>query len=51
MCDEVNEIVRVLQLTTYDEDEWDGDNINSMRKNLTAIESNMGNAHDWLKVK
>jgi vinculin len=27
MTDEVGEIVRVLQLVTYDEDEWSGDNL------------------------
>ena len=27
MSDEVSEIIRVLQLTTYDEDEWDSDNL------------------------
>lgn len=25
MSDELNEVIRVLQLTTYDEDEWDSD--------------------------
>lgn len=32
MTDEINEIVRVLQLTTYDEDEWDADDLAIMRK-------------------
>lgn len=32
MTDEINEIIRVLQLTTYDEDEWDADNLTCMRK-------------------
>lgn len=32
MMDEVNEIIRVLQLTTYDEDEWDADNLTVMKK-------------------
>jgi hypothetical protein len=27
MTDEVGEIMRVLQLVTYDEDEWSGDNL------------------------
>ncbi|PSN46699.1 Vinculin [Blattella germanica] len=27
MTDELNEIIRVLQLTTYDEEEWDADNL------------------------
>ena len=32
MTDEINEIIRVLQLTTYDEDEWEADNLTSMKK-------------------
>ena len=27
MSEEVGEVIRVLQLTTYDEDEWDSDNL------------------------
>lgn len=27
MSDELNEIIRVLQLTTYDEEEWDADQL------------------------
>ena len=27
MSEEINEIIRVLQLTTYDEDEWDADHL------------------------
>ncbi len=30
MIEEVHEIVRVLQLTTYDEDEWESDNVTLM---------------------
>ena len=36
MIDEMNEIIRVLQLTTYDEDEWDADNLTVMRKALVS---------------
>jgi vinculin len=32
MTDEINEIIRVLQLTTYDEDEWEADNLTCMKK-------------------
>lgn len=32
MTDEINEIIRVLQLTTYDEDEWESDNLTYMKK-------------------
>lgn len=30
MSDELNEIIRVLQLTTYDEEEWDADQLTVM---------------------
>lgn len=49
MTDEINEIIRVLQLTTYDEDEWDADPVASMRKALNAIQSKLQTAHDWLE--
>lgn len=32
MSDEIHEIIRVLQLTTYDEEEWDADDITVMKK-------------------
>lgn len=32
MTDEINEIIRVLQLTTYDEDEWQSDNLTRIKK-------------------
>ena len=32
MSNEIHEIIRVLQLTTYDEDEWDADDITVMKK-------------------
>jgi vinculin len=48
MTDEVNEIIRVLQLTTYDEDEWDSDNVTVMRKALSAAQSLLSAALDWL---
>ena len=48
MSAEVSEIIRVLQLTTYDEDEWDSDNLTVMRKNMGIIESKLQTAHDWL---
>lgn len=37
MTDEINQIIRVLQLTTYDEDEWDADNLTCMKKALVNI--------------
>ena len=50
MTDEINEIIRVLQLTTYDEDEWDADNLTVMKKCQNAIQGKMRGAHDWLEV-
>ena len=50
MTDEINEIIRVLQLTAYDEDEWDADNLTGMKRALTVIDSKMQAAHDWLGV-
>ena len=34
MTDEINEIIRVLQLTTYDEDEWETDDLIRIKKAL-----------------
>ncbi|XP_014662206.1 PREDICTED: vinculin-like [Priapulus caudatus] len=48
MTDEINEIIRVLQLTTYDEDEWDADDLTVMKKSQQAIESKLVPAHEWL---
>ena len=48
MSSEVSEIIRVLQLTTYDEDEWDSDNLTVMRKNMGIIGSKLQTALDWL---
>lgn len=50
MTDELHEIIRVLQLTTYDEDEWDADNLTVMKKAQNAIQSKFRNAKDWLEV-
>lgn len=51
MTDEINEIIRVLQLTTYDEEEWDADNLTVMKKALNAIDGKAQAAHDWLQVR
>ncbi|KAJ1352004.1 hypothetical protein KIN20_008192 [Parelaphostrongylus tenuis] len=48
MTDEMHEIIRVLQLTTYDEDEWDADNVTVIRKALSAAKSLLTAALDWL---
>lgn len=47
MMDEVNEIIRVLQLTSYDEDEWDADNLTVMKK---AIVSNSLIFRTWFFI-
>lgn len=49
ISDEINEIIRVLQLTTYDEDEWDSDSLTFMKRALGAITSKIQSAHDWLE--
>ncbi|XP_046419159.1 vinculin isoform X5 [Neodiprion pinetum] len=49
MSDELNEIIRVLQLTTYDEEEWDADQLTVLKKAQSAIESRMRAAQDWLE--
>ncbi|XP_015597552.1 vinculin isoform X16 [Cephus cinctus] len=48
MSDELNEIIRVLQLTTYDEEEWDADQLTVLKKAQSAIESRLRAAEDWL---
>ncbi|XP_052235487.1 vinculin-like isoform X3 [Dreissena polymorpha] len=48
MSDEIHEIIRVLQLTTYDEEEWDADDLAVMKKAQSALEQKMKLAHDWL---
>ncbi|XP_033214567.1 vinculin isoform X2 [Belonocnema kinseyi] len=48
MSDELNEIIRVLQLTTYDEEEWDADHLTVLKKAQSAIESRIREAFDWL---
>lgn len=49
ITEEVNEIIRVLQLTTYDEDEWDSDSLTFMKRALGAMTSKIQAAHDWLE--
>jgi len=49
MTDEINEIIRVLQLTTYDEEEWDADTITGLKRALAIIDSKMQAARDWLR--
>uniref|UniRef100_A0A2R5LHL7 Vinculin n=1 Tax=Ornithodoros turicata TaxID=34597 RepID=A0A2R5LHL7_9ACAR len=49
MTEEINEIIRVLQLTTYDEEEWDADNLTVMKKAQNAISGKLQSCHDWLE--
>ncbi|GFW84382.1 vinculin [Trichonephila clavipes] len=48
MADEINEIIRVLQLT-HGEDEWDADASTVMKKAQNAIDGKLAAAHDWLE--
>lgn len=38
ITEEINEIVRLLQLTTYDEDEWMNDDLTIMRQKLVIVD-------------
>ena len=48
MSDEIQEIIRVLQLTTYDEDQSDLDNLTVLKKLLNFVQNKMNSATDWL---
>lgn len=50
MTDEINEIIRVLQLTSYDEEQSDLDNLTVLKKLQNAIANKMNAANDWLLV-
>ena len=47
MFGDIEEIIRVLQLTTFDEDEGD-DPINDMRKAASIINNKLDLAYSWL---
>ncbi|KAK2722871.1 hypothetical protein QYM36_003163, partial [Artemia franciscana] len=49
MSDEIQEIIRVLQLTTYDEEEWDADDLTVVKKAAGVIDSKLQAALDWLE--
>ena len=49
MSDEITEIIRVLQLTTYDEDEWEADLLTVIKKAENAIAPKLQAANDWLQ--
>ncbi|KAL0859673.1 hypothetical protein ABMA27_010792 [Loxostege sticticalis] len=48
MADEIHEIIRVLQLTSYIEDGGEKDNIAVLKALQTQIHSKMGAAHEFL---
>ncbi|KAL1502099.1 hypothetical protein ABEB36_007294 [Hypothenemus hampei] len=48
MTDEINEIIRVLQLTSYDEEQSDLDNLTVLKKLQNAIQNKLNAANDWL---
>lgn len=50
MTDEINEIIRVLQLTSYDEEQSELDNLTVLKKLQNAISNKMNAANDWLFV-
>lgn len=43
MSNEIHEVIRVLQLTTYDEDEWDADDLTIMKKAMVSLLSSHAN--------
>ncbi|XP_041867197.1 vinculin-like isoform X3 [Melanotaenia boesemani] len=50
MSAEINEIIRVLQLTTWDEDAWaNKKDMEALKRSLALIESKMVQAKSWLK--
>ncbi|CAG9854434.1 unnamed protein product [Phyllotreta striolata] len=48
MTDEINEIIRVLQLTSYDEEQSELDNLTVLKKLQNAISNKINAANDWL---
>ncbi|XP_043375842.1 vinculin isoform X1 [Dermochelys coriacea] len=49
MSAEINEIIRVLQLTSWDEDAWASKDTEAMKRALALIDSKMNQAKGWLK--
>ncbi|XP_015229989.1 PREDICTED: vinculin-like isoform X6 [Cyprinodon variegatus] len=49
MSAEITEIIRVLQLTTWDEDAWANKDMEALKRCLGLIESKMAQAKSWLK--
>ncbi|XP_061546932.1 LOW QUALITY PROTEIN: vinculin-like [Phycodurus eques] len=49
MSGEITEIIRVLQLTTWDEDAWANKDMEALKRSLALIESKMIQMKSWLK--
>ncbi|KAL4641092.1 vinculin-like isoform X2 [Arapaima gigas] len=49
MSAEINEIIRVLQLTSWDEDAWANKDVEAMKRALALIDSKMNQAKSWLR--
>ncbi|XP_018580475.1 vinculin-like isoform X4 [Scleropages formosus] len=49
MSSEINEIIRVLQLTSWDEDAWANKDTEAMKRALGIIDSKMNQAKSWLR--
>ncbi|NWR73046.1 VINC protein, partial [Centropus unirufus] len=49
MSAEINEIIRVLQLTSWDEDAWASKDTEAMKRALALIDSKMNQAKGWLR--
>ncbi|CAD5126155.1 DgyrCDS14323 [Dimorphilus gyrociliatus] len=49
MTSEINEIIRVLRLTSHDDDDWDLADINSLKKAHNFIKSKLPAAIDWVQ--
>uniref|UniRef100_A0A8C5BRI4 Vinculin n=1 Tax=Gadus morhua TaxID=8049 RepID=A0A8C5BRI4_GADMO len=49
MSAEIHEIIRVLQLTSWDEDAWANKDTEAMKRALGLIDSKMAQAKNWLR--
>ncbi|XP_041116959.1 vinculin isoform X2 [Polyodon spathula] len=49
MSTEINEIIRVLQLTSWDEDAWANKDSEAMKRALALIDSKISQAKGWLR--
>ncbi|XP_069467061.1 vinculin isoform X2 [Ambystoma mexicanum] len=49
MSSEINEIIRVLQLTSWDEDAWANKDTEAMKRALASIDSKINQAKEWLR--